>query len=92
MKKLFYLITLSLILLTSCSKKTETTQKTKNSALSGNLRIAGGTAHLKVMADVAKEIEKANPELKISVNGGGSGVGIKSVVKEWLILVIQAVI
>ncbi len=49
------------------------------SEFKGNLRIAGGTAHLKVMKDVAKVLQSENPALKISVAGGGSGVGVKSV-------------
>ena len=47
--------------------------------LSGELKIAGGTAHLKFMKTIAKNMMRKNPNLKISIEGGGSGVGIKKV-------------
>lgn len=45
----------------------------------GVLKISGGTAHIPVMKDVAKKIMVMNPEIQISIAGGGSGVGIKQV-------------
>jgi phosphate transport system substrate-binding protein len=45
----------------------------------GTLRIAGGTAHIPVMKEAAKRIMTMNPEIKITIAGGGSGVGIKQV-------------
>jgi len=45
----------------------------------GTLRIAGGTAHIPVMKEAAKRIMTANPDIKITIAGGGSGVGIKQV-------------
>ena len=45
----------------------------------GTLRIAGGTAHIPVMKGAAKRIMAANPDIKITIAGGGSGVGIKQV-------------
>lgn len=45
----------------------------------GEIKISGGTAHLKVMKVVAQKLMKDNPGLKISIAGGGSGVGIKQV-------------
>jgi len=45
----------------------------------GTIRIAGGTAHIPVMKEVAKQIMTVNPEIQISIAGGGSGVGIKQV-------------
>lgn len=45
----------------------------------GSLRIAGGTAHIPVMKEAAKQIIKFNPKLRISIAGGGSGLGIKQV-------------
>ncbi len=47
--------------------------------LSGNLDIAGGTAHIPVMQEAAKMIMQANPQIKITVAGGGSGVGVQKV-------------
>jgi len=46
-------------------------------ALAGTLDIAGGTAHIPVMKEAAKRIMTANPKIRITVAGGGSGVGIQ---------------
>lgn len=45
----------------------------------GTLRIAGGTAHIPVIKEAAKQIINFNPKLQISIAGGGSGLGIKQV-------------
>jgi len=45
----------------------------------GNLRIAGGTAHIPVMKEAAKRIISVNRDIRITIAGGGSGVGIKQV-------------
>ena len=45
----------------------------------GNLRIAGGTAHIPVMKIAAARIMTINPRIHISIAGGGSGLGIKQV-------------
>lgn len=47
--------------------------------LSGKLDIAGGTAHIPVVQDIARQVSKANPAIRISVTGGGSGVGVQKV-------------
>ncbi|MDY4673152.1 MAG: substrate-binding domain-containing protein, partial [Desulfovibrio sp.] len=47
--------------------------------LSGTLDIAGGTAHIPVMKGAAKNIMTANPDIRITVAGGGSGVGVQQV-------------
>lgn len=47
--------------------------------LKGNLDIAGGTAHIPVMKQAAQNIMAANPDIRISVAGGGSGVGVQKV-------------
>lgn len=47
--------------------------------LSGKLDVAGGTAHIPVVEDVARHVSRANPNVRISVSGGGSGVGIQKV-------------
>ena len=47
--------------------------------LTGSLDIAGGTAHIPVMKEAAKRIMTVNPALRISVAGGGSGVGVQQV-------------
>jgi phosphate transport system substrate-binding protein len=45
----------------------------------GAIRIAGGTAHIPVMKEAAKQIMTINPAIQISIAGGGTGVGIKQV-------------
>jgi phosphate transport system substrate-binding protein len=45
----------------------------------GTIRISGGTAHIPVMKEVAKQIMTANPKIEITIAGGGSGVGIEQV-------------
>ena len=47
--------------------------------LEGTLAIAGGTAHIPVMAEAQKRIMTANPKLAITIAGGGSGQGVKQV-------------
>lgn len=45
----------------------------------GEIKIAGGTAHIPVMKEAAVRIMRFNPDIHISIAGGGSGVGIKQV-------------
>ena len=45
----------------------------------GILRISGGTAHIPVMKEAAKRIMAFNPDIQITIAGGGSGAGIKQV-------------
>lgn len=47
--------------------------------LEGALDIAGGTAHIPVMTQAAQDIMTFNPKIRITVAGGGSGVGVKQV-------------
>jgi len=47
--------------------------------MSGSLSIAGGTAHIPVMKEAAKRIMTRNPDISITVAGGGSGVGVQKV-------------
>ena len=49
------------------------------SGVKGTLKIAGGTAHIPVMKEAAKRIMGMNPDIKITIAGGGSGVGVKKV-------------
>jgi phosphate transport system substrate-binding protein len=69
MNRFFNIITILLgtILLSSCAKKQQ------------ELKISGGTAHLKIMQVMAKKFQETHPNLKVSITGGGSGVGIKQV-------------
>lgn len=43
----------------------------------GTLRISGGTAHIPVMKEAAARIMAFNPDIRITIAGGGSGAGIK---------------
>jgi phosphate transport system substrate-binding protein len=45
----------------------------------GILKIAGGTAHIPVMKEAAELIMTSNPDIRITIAGGGTGVGIKLV-------------
>lgn len=45
----------------------------------GTISIAGGTAHIPVMKKAAKKIMKSNSDIRITIAGGGSGVGIQKV-------------
>ncbi len=45
----------------------------------GTLDIAGGTAHIPVMKKAAQAIMESNPDIRITVAGGGSGVGVQKV-------------
>jgi phosphate transport system substrate-binding protein len=43
----------------------------------GSIDIAGGTAHIPVMNEAAKRIMMQNPRIRISVAGGGTGIGVQ---------------
>ena len=45
----------------------------------GSLDIAGGTAHIPVMKLAAQAIMERYPDIRITVAGGGSGVGVQKV-------------
>lgn len=45
----------------------------------GVIKVAGGTAHIPVVKEAAAKIMAANPDIQITVAGGGSGAGIKQV-------------
>ena len=45
----------------------------------GKLDISGGTAHIPVMRAAAQSIMNFNPHIRITVTGGGSGVGVQQV-------------
>lgn len=71
------LMVLSVILLASgiCSASSLDAFKGEK----GILRISGGTAHIPVMKEAAKRIMAFNPDIQITIAGGGSGAGIKQV-------------
>ncbi|HJX34648.1 MAG TPA: phosphate ABC transporter substrate-binding protein [Desulfatiglandales bacterium] len=51
-----------------------------NAALAGNIVITGSTTVLPVAQKVAEAYMSQNPDVKISISGGGSGEGIKSLI------------
>lgn len=77
MKKL--LTVLSSLALLACTSPAMSAPLDAFKGLSGNLDIAGGTAHIPVMKSAAKAIMEANPAIHITVAGGGSGVGVQKV-------------
>lgn len=77
MKKLFF-ISLSIFLLVSINCFAQNNLSPfKNEK--GSLDIAGGTAHIPVLKEAAQNIMKFNPDIRITIGGGGSGTGIKKV-------------
>lgn len=72
-----------LALVASCQQKgNEADEVGAFAGKSGTIDIAGGTAHIPVMKAVAKDIMMGNPDVKITIAGGGSGVGAQQVAKE----------
>jgi phosphate transport system substrate-binding protein len=53
---------------------------TVNLALAGNIVITGSTTVLPIAQKVAEAYMGQNPDVKISISGGGSGEGIKSLI------------
>jgi len=51
-----------------------------NLALAGNLVITGSTTVLPIAQKVAEAYMSQNPDVKISISGGGSGEGIKALI------------
>ena len=51
-----------------------------NSVLAGNIVIKGSTTVLPIAQKVAEIYMKDNPDVKISISGGGSGNGIKALI------------
>ena len=82
MKKLLVLIAIFSLVMIGCGKddKANTpdgTTVTTDGKLKGEVRIAGGTAHIPIWEKVAEVLKKENPDLKITIQAGGSGAGIK---------------
>lgn len=43
------------------------------------IRVVGSTSVLPILAEAAKQYRQAHPEVRLTVSGGGSGVGVNSV-------------
>lgn len=85
MKRIATILSLSLMLTLGASAALAADASADSAALApfkglkGTLDIAGGTAHIPVMKDAAKNIMQANGDIRITVTGGGSGVGVQKV-------------
>lgn len=64
---------------TGSSDSNSTTEAESSDKVSGTLSAAGSSALLPLVQDAAKAYMKTNPDLAITVNGGGSGEGLKQV-------------
>jgi phosphate transport system substrate-binding protein len=53
---------------------------TANAAIAGNIVIKGSTTVLPIAQKVAEAYMKQNPDVKITISGGGSGNGIKAII------------
>jgi len=53
---------------------------TASLAWAGNIAIKGSTTVLPIAQKVAEVYMKANPDVRISISGGGSGNGIKALI------------
>ncbi len=73
------ILLLALLLLFSATTAAVANDLDAFSRQKGTLKIAGGTAHIPVMKEAAKMIMSAHPDIRITIAGGGSGVGIKQV-------------
>ena len=67
------------MLLVVCSGNATAASLDSFAGLEGTIAIAGGTAHIPVMNDAAKAIMTAYPKIRITIEGGGSGIGVQKV-------------
>jgi len=75
LKKVF----LSVLVFLLTATMVEASDLDRFDAEKGMLKIAGGTAHIPVMKEAAKMIMQRNNGVRITISGGGSGVGVKQV-------------
>ena len=71
--------TILAMLLVVCSGNATAASLDSFAGLEGTIAIAGGTAHIPVMNDAAKAIMTAHPKIRITIEGGGSGIGVQKV-------------
>jgi phosphate transport system substrate-binding protein len=69
----------ALVLMAIVAGLIPTMHATTPTDLSGELTVAGSTTVLPINQECARLLMNANPDLRISVSGGGSGHGVKSV-------------
>lgn len=79
MKRLSTIFVFALLSIVLCFQATFAGNVTGFEGQKGTISIAGGTAHIPVMKKAAKRIMKSNSDIRITIAGGGSGVGIQKV-------------
>ncbi len=76
----------SMVALGACGEQTTTDKPVDDKpvdnkpVLSGNIVITGSDTLLQLSTRFAEEFMNANPDVQITVNGGGSGVGITAII------------
>jgi phosphate transport system substrate-binding protein len=76
MKRFMHFAALAAVFFLTCSSAGADTLQ-QFAGQKGGISIAGGTAHIPVMNEAAKRIMTANPDIRITVEGGGTGVGVQ---------------
>jgi phosphate transport system substrate-binding protein len=83
MKKKIMAIITSMAVLTSCFigflQPISATAATAAQQLSGTVKLSGSTALLPIMKQAAEDFMKANPNVNVTVAGGGSGTGLQQI-------------
>lgn len=69
----------------ACGQKEGDTSNTppadNTSKIAGSITITGSDTMLQLSSLFAEEFMKSNPEVKVTINGGGSGVGITQIIE-----------
>jgi phosphate transport system substrate-binding protein len=76
-KQLGFIIFFTLFVLISGNFHAQAISLSDFDQFEGGIDIAGGTAHIPVMNEAAKRIMMQNPRIRISVAGGGTGIGVQ---------------
>ncbi len=79
MKRVLSIFSLTIVLAFALGAAAQAAGLDAFSGLKGTLDIAGGTAHIPIMKEAAQNIMRTNPDIRITVAGGGSGVGVQKV-------------
>lgn len=79
-------VAVSMFTFAACGEKVEDTSNVtppvdNTPKLSGSITVTGSDTMLQLSSTFAEEFMKVNPEVKITINGGGSGVGITQIIE-----------
>jgi len=77
MRKPLHPMLFAFVLLALCALPVHAGELDAFAGKTGKIDIAGGTAHIPVMKEAAKRIMQKAPGIRITVAGGGSGVGVQ---------------